>query len=51
MDDEPIDWIFPNVPVMPYGRYQFTISMVDTKAGTLPFMCLTVDCEIIPKTY
>ena len=46
--DEPIPWLFPKFPVLPYGKYRFRL-----RAGHAPGApagaCLVVDVNIIPK--
>ncbi|XP_052130157.1 uncharacterized protein LOC127751120 isoform X1 [Frankliniella occidentalis] len=46
VNNAPIDWTFPNVPVMPYGHYRFKLMM--SKAGQYD-TCYVAECRIIPK--
>ncbi|XP_052124758.1 uncharacterized protein LOC127749672 [Frankliniella occidentalis] len=46
VNNAPVEWIFPNFPMMPYGFYKFKI-----KFGTAEnlIMCGVVECRIIPR--
>ncbi|XP_034236947.1 uncharacterized protein LOC117642645 [Thrips palmi] len=45
-EDEPVDWVFPNAPIMPYGFYRFLGSF---GLGSTIETCITAECQIIPK--
>ncbi|XP_052129807.1 uncharacterized protein LOC127750993 [Frankliniella occidentalis] len=45
LNDAPVKWEYPNLPIMPYGRYRLKM-----KAGnTDPYCCFMVDVRVIPK--
>ncbi|KAK3921736.1 Urease subunit beta [Frankliniella fusca] len=46
VEREPVDWTFPNVPIMPYGFYRFKITYYK---GNDQHFCGAVDCHVIPK--
>lgn len=41
-----VSWDFPNIKIMPYGRYLMTIYPL---SGTVRRGCAEVDVELIPK--
>ncbi|XP_052127427.1 uncharacterized protein LOC113209068 [Frankliniella occidentalis] len=45
-NDTPVEWVFPKVPIMPYGRYRMKILL-----GTAPklYGCFTAVATMIPK--
>ncbi|XP_034231875.1 uncharacterized protein LOC117639920 isoform X2 [Thrips palmi] len=49
--NEPVNWSFPNFPIMPYGRYKFRVSARSNSNKDLRSLsaCLEVDCEVIPR--
>lgn len=49
VDGEPVEWSFPNFPVMPYGRYRFVFTMGKQKSQA-KLICLMCDCQVVPKT-
>lgn len=47
MDKEPVDWAFPNVPIMPYGQYRLTVTAGPRTRVTK--ICIAAECHVIPK--
>ncbi|XP_052122110.1 uncharacterized protein LOC127749150 [Frankliniella occidentalis] len=45
--NNPIDWVFPNLPILPYGRFRLRATV--GKAENL-HACFSADLKIIPKT-
>ncbi|KAE8749563.1 hypothetical protein FOCC_FOCC003829 [Frankliniella occidentalis] len=46
VDQEPIDWNFPNFPIVPYGHYKFRIM---SGIGNDMAVCLINEVHLIPK--
>ncbi|XP_052129802.1 uncharacterized protein LOC127750990 [Frankliniella occidentalis] len=46
LKDAPVKWEYPNIPIMPYGRYKFKVTGGKTAE---PLLCLVVDVRTIPK--
>ncbi|XP_052128313.1 uncharacterized protein LOC113211474 isoform X2 [Frankliniella occidentalis] len=46
VNNAPIEWIFPNVPIMPYGQYRFRL-MVHKPDHLIA--CIVVECRLVPK--
>ncbi|XP_034251882.1 uncharacterized protein LOC117651715 [Thrips palmi] len=49
LKNEPVNWTFPNFPVMPYGRYRLRIRSRTARDSPVTRFCILVDCEVIPK--
>ncbi|XP_034239136.1 uncharacterized protein LOC117644059 [Thrips palmi] len=47
VNDEPIAWLFPSVPIMPYGMYRFRLT--SGLPGKPPVACFVVECHTVPK--
>ncbi len=45
--NEPINWTFPNVPIMPYGDYRFRLHSGKPRKKAL--LCFTAECTVMPK--
>ncbi|XP_052126705.1 uncharacterized protein LOC113206000 isoform X2 [Frankliniella occidentalis] len=46
VNNTPVNWTFPNVPIMPYANYRLRIML--GKAENV-HGCVAVDCKIVPK--
>ncbi|XP_052128318.1 uncharacterized protein LOC113205824 isoform X4 [Frankliniella occidentalis] len=46
-DNAPIDWSFPNVPILPYGQYRFRVMVGRDKTLNA---CWAADARTIPKS-
>ncbi|XP_026287610.1 uncharacterized protein LOC113212946 [Frankliniella occidentalis] len=46
LNDTPMDWTFPNIPVLPYGHYRVRVS---AGKAEIVFCCLAADVRVIPK--
>jgi len=51
MRNQTINPVFPHFPVLPYGRYLFTLALIDTKGETEgeTVGLIVVDGDIKPK--
>lgn len=47
--EEPIKWVFPHFPVMPYGEYRFRLST--GLPGKPARVCLCSHCIVLPKVW
>ncbi|XP_034240745.1 uncharacterized protein LOC117644986 [Thrips palmi] len=46
----PVNWTFPNFPIMPYGRYRLHLrTLGDPYKDPIVRYCAILDCEIIPR--
>ncbi|XP_052125610.1 uncharacterized protein LOC127749832 [Frankliniella occidentalis] len=46
LNNAPINWTYPKVPIMPYGHFRFRLTI--GRAENL-FACLVVECYTVPK--
>ncbi|XP_026277358.2 uncharacterized protein LOC113205816 [Frankliniella occidentalis] len=46
VNNAPVNWSFPNFPILPYGQYRFRLKAL--KAETL-MACLLVDAKVVPR--
>ncbi|XP_052122301.1 uncharacterized protein LOC127749182 [Frankliniella occidentalis] len=47
LNNASVDWTFPNVPILPYGRYR--LRSMTGKADDL-YSCWAADCRAVPKS-
>ncbi|XP_034238461.1 uncharacterized protein LOC117643598 [Thrips palmi] len=47
VNDEAIAWLFPSVPIMPYGMYRFRLT--GGPPGKPAMGCFVVECHVVPK--
>ncbi|XP_052122366.1 uncharacterized protein LOC113213664 [Frankliniella occidentalis] len=46
LNNAPVKWVFPNIPIMPYGRYRFRM----TGGRTESYTCMACELTVIPKS-